>query len=205
MEGALNLEELAYLAWNLSKLNALGRLLVLSAHYFCPAFFSFSFGSCLSFENINLFIRSASVRTCLTFSENISVSYQAGRPQLCSGISWVKDSCQHLYLWLVFNCEAQQVSKQHAGEGAGRPHISAKCSQSSFPDGHVDSMMASRGALCSYEIFNLLSPQVWTDHLQASVACSEPRDQMSLGNTHARTHTYRPMHWKYACKCPHTG
>lgn len=91
------------------------------------------------------------------------------------------------------------MSKQHAGEeekeeereeeGAGRPHISAKCSQSSFPAGHVDSMMASRGALRSYEIFNLLGPQVWTDHLQASVACGEPGDQMSHSNTRSHTHT----------------
>lgn len=99
------------------------------------------------------------------------------------------------------------MSKQHAGmekgcadggsgaegrrgEGsAGRMHISAKCSQSSFPAGHVDSMMASRGALRSYEIFNLLGPRVWTDHLQASVACGEPGDQMSRSNTHAHTHT----------------
>lgn len=94
------------------------------------------------------------------------------------------------------------MSEQHAGEGAGRPHISAKCSQSSFPAGHVDSMMASRGALCSYEIFNLLGPQVWTDHLQASVACGEPGDQMSLSNTHAQT--YKAMLWKCACQCPHT-
>lgn len=82
------------------------------------------------------------------------------------------------------------MSKQHGGEGAGRPHISAECSQSSFPASHVDSMMASRGVLRFYEILNLLSPQVWTDHLQASVACGEPRDQMSLSNSHAQTHTY---------------
>lgn len=81
------------------------------------------------------------------------------------------------------------MSEQHGGEGAGRPHISAECSQSSFPAGHVDSMMASRGVLCSYEILNLLGPQVWTDHLQASVACGEPGDHMSLSNTHAQTHT----------------
>lgn len=110
------------------------------------------------------------------------------------------------------------MSKQHAGEeeeeeereeeGAGRPHISAKCSQSSFPAGHVDSMMASRGALRSYEIFNLLGPQVWTDHLQASVACSELGDQMSRSNTHSHTqgtHTHEPKHWQRACQCPHTG
>lgn len=82
------------------------------------------------------------------------------------------------------------MSKQHAGEGAGRPHISAKCSQSSFPASHVDSMMASEGVLRLYEILNLLGPQVWTDHLQASVACGQPRDQMSLSNTRAQTYTY---------------
>lgn len=71
--------------------------------------------------------------------------------------------------------------------GLAGSHISAKCSQSSFPASHVDSMMASRGALCSYEILNLLGPHVWTDHLQASVACGEPGDQMSLSNTHAQT------------------
>ncbi|KAF3845018.1 hypothetical protein F7725_008181 [Dissostichus mawsoni] len=74
---------------------------------------------------------------------------------------------------------AQQVSEQHGGEGLAGPHFSVECSQSSFPASHVDSMMASRGALYSYEILNLLSPQVWTDHLQASVACGEPRDQMA--------------------------
>ncbi|KAL7380129.1 hypothetical protein ABVT39_012303 [Epinephelus coioides] len=74
--------------------------------------------------------------------------------------------------------------------GLAGPHTSAECSQSSFPAGHVDSMMASRGVLCSYEILNLLGPQVWTDHLQASVACGEPGDQMSLSNAHAQTHTH---------------
>ncbi|KAI4804057.1 hypothetical protein KUCAC02_025701 [Chaenocephalus aceratus] len=63
--------------------------------------------------------------------------------------------------------------------GLAGPHFSVECSQSSFPASHVDSMMASRGALYSYEILNLISPQVWTDHLQASVACGEPRDQMA--------------------------
>lgn len=61
--------------------------------------------------------------------------------------------------------------------------------RAAFRPGHVDSMMASRGVLCSYEILNLLGPQVWTDHLQASVACGEPGDQMSLSNTHAQ-HTH---------------
>lgn len=82
------------------------------------------------------------------------------------------------------------MSKQHGGEGAGRPHISDECSQNSFPASHVDSMMASRGVLCSYEILNLLGPLVQTDHLQANVACSEPGDQMSLSSTHAQTHTH---------------
>lgn len=98
------------------------------------------------------------------------------------------------------------LEERRSGEGgcsAGRMHISAKCSQSSFPAGHVDSMMASRGALRSYEIFNLLGPRVWTDHLQASVACGEPGDQMSRGNTHARTHTSE--YWQRACQRPHTG
>lgn len=35
--------------------------------------------------------------------------------ELRGGIRGVKDSCQHLSLGLAFNCEAQQVSKQHAG------------------------------------------------------------------------------------------
>ena len=86
------------------------------------------------------------------------------------------------------------MSEQHGGEGAGRPHISAECSQSSFPAGHVDSMMASRGVLRSYEILNLLGPQVWTDHLQASVACGELGDQMSLCNTHTHAQTHTCMH-----------
>lgn len=51
------------------------------------------------------------------------------------------------------------MSEQHGGEGAGRPHISAECSQTSFLfAGHVDSMTASRGVLCSYEILNVLGP-----------------------------------------------
>jgi len=58
--------------------------------------------------------------------------------------------------------------------GLAALHISAECAQSGFPADHVDSMMAW-GVLCSYEILNLLSPQVWTDHLQASVACGELR------------------------------
>lgn len=110
---------------------------------------------------------------------------QVGRVCWQSGIQRVKISCQHLQLWLAFNCEAQRVSKQHGGE---RGHISTQCSQSSFPASHVDSMMASRGVLCSYEILNLLSPHVQTDHLQASVACGESEDQMSLSNTLAQTH-----------------
>lgn len=110
------------------------------------------------------------------------------------------------------------MSKQHAGmekgcvegvggeEGsAGRMHISAKCSQSSFPAGHVDSMMASRGALRSYEIFNLLGPRVWTDHLQASVACGEPGDQMSRSNAHAHARAHESEYWQRACQCPRTG
>lgn len=94
------------------------------------------------------------------------------------------------------------MSEQHAGEGAGRPHISAKCSQSSFPASHVDSMMASKGVLCSYEILNLLGPQVWTDHLQASVACGQPGDQMSLSNTRAQTYTYKAMHGNVPANVP---
>ena len=81
--------------------------------------------------------------------------------------------------------------------GLAGPHFSVECSQSSFPASHVDSMMASRGALYSYEILNLLSPQVWTDHLQASVACGEPRDQMSPSNTHMHKHTHVCMGEKY--------
>lgn len=50
------------------------------------------------------------------------------------------------------------MSKQHGEEGAGRPHFSAECSQSCFLASHVESMMESGGALCSYEILNLLSP-----------------------------------------------
>lgn len=71
------------------------------------------------------------------------------------------------------------MSEQRGREGAGRPHISEECSQSSFLADHVDSMIASRGVLCSYEILNLVGPQVRTDHLQASVACNEPGDQRS--------------------------
>lgn len=39
--------------------------------------------------------------------------------ELGGGIRGVKDSCQHLSLGLAFNCEAQQVSKQHAGMEKG--------------------------------------------------------------------------------------
>lgn len=101
---------------------------------------------------------------------------------LQSSIQWVKDSCQHLYLWLASNCEAQQASEQHGGEGAA---FFSWVFTEQLSSSHVDSMMASKGLLCAYEILNLLGPRVRTDHLQTNVACSEPGDQMSLTNTHA--------------------
>lgn len=57
--------------------------------------------------------------------------------------------------WLVI----VRPSKRAGGmleRGAGKPHISAKSSHCAFPACHVDSMMGSRGMLCSYEILNLL-------------------------------------------------
>lgn len=93
------------------------------------------------------------------------------------------------------------MSKQHGEEGAGRPHFSAECSQSCFLASHVESMMESGGALCSYEILNLLSPfTMQTDHLQASVACSEPRVQI-IPQQHAHKHSHVCITRKYTHQC----
>lgn len=83
---------------------------------------------------------------------------------------------------------------------AGTAYFSRVFTEQLSGPGHVDSMMASRGVLRSYEILNLLGPRVWTDHLQASVACGEPGDQMSLSNAHAQTHTC--MHEKKIYNVP---
>lgn len=84
------------------------------------------------------------------------------------------------------------MSEQHAGEGAGRiTYFSQVFTEQSFPASHVASMMASRGVLCSYEILNLLGPRVWTDHLQASVPCGEPRRAPEIScpsTTHTLVH-----------------